>query len=122
MARPGDPQLGVGADESYIQTYKVRNTALRQLTINADLPPEESSPLEEENTIQNLYTFFNFKISSFSQNLNEKKKKKPVGTDTQSFQVLQLPGEGGGIGWGGVEGWGENADICNWIKIKKIKK
>ena len=22
-------------------------------------------------------------------------------------------GEGGGIGWGGVEGWGENADNCN---------
>ena len=28
-------------------------------------------------------------------------------------------GEGGGIGWGGVEGWGENADNCNWIKKKK---
>ena len=22
-------------------------------------------------------------------------------------------GEGGGTGWGGVEGWGENADNCN---------
>ena len=22
-------------------------------------------------------------------------------------------GEGGGFGWGGVEGWGENADHCN---------
>ena len=22
-------------------------------------------------------------------------------------------GEGGGIGWGGVEGWRENADNCN---------
>ena len=22
-------------------------------------------------------------------------------------------GEGGGIGWGGVEGWGENADNCD---------
>ena len=22
-------------------------------------------------------------------------------------------GEGRGIGWGGVEGWGENADNCN---------
>ena len=22
-------------------------------------------------------------------------------------------GEGGGFGWGGVEGWGENADECN---------
>ena len=22
-------------------------------------------------------------------------------------------GEGGGIGWDGVEGWGENADNCN---------
>ena len=21
--------------------------------------------------------------------------------------------KGGGFGWGGVEGWGENADICN---------
>ena len=29
-------------------------------------------------------------------------------------------GEGGGIGWGDVEGWGENADNCNWITIKKI--
>ena len=26
-------------------------------------------------------------------------------------------GEGGGTGWGGVEGRGENADNCNWIKI-----
>ena len=23
------------------------------------------------------------------------------------------------FGWGGVEGWGENADSCNWITIKK---
>ena len=22
-------------------------------------------------------------------------------------------GEGGGFGWSGVEGWGENADNCN---------
>ena len=22
-------------------------------------------------------------------------------------------GEGGGFGWGGAEGWGENADNCN---------
>ena len=22
-------------------------------------------------------------------------------------------GEGGGFGWGGVEGWGENSDNCN---------
>ena len=22
-------------------------------------------------------------------------------------------GEGGGFGWGGMEGWGENADNCN---------
>ena len=22
-------------------------------------------------------------------------------------------GEGGGFGWGGVEGWGENTDNCN---------
>ena len=22
-------------------------------------------------------------------------------------------GEGGGVAWGGVEGWGENADNCN---------
>ena len=32
-------------------------------------------------------------------------------------------GEGGGFGRGGVEGWGENADNCNWITIKvKLKK
>ena len=31
-------------------------------------------------------------------------------------------GEGGGISLGGVEGWGENADNGNWIKIKKKKK
>ena len=30
--------------------------------------------------------------------------------------------EGGGIGWGGVEGWGENADNCNWITIEKLRK
>ena len=29
---------------------------------------------------------------------------------------------GGGFGWGGVEGWGENADNCNWITIKNLKK
>ena len=27
-------------------------------------------------------------------------------------------GEGGGFSWGGVEGWGENADNCNGITIK----
>ena len=31
-------------------------------------------------------------------------------------------GEGGGTGWGGVEGWGENADNCNRIKINKLIK
>ena len=31
-------------------------------------------------------------------------------------------GKGGGTGWGGVEGRGENADNCNWIKINKFKK
>ena len=30
-------------------------------------------------------------------------------------------GEGGGFSWCGVEGWGERAYSCNWIKIK-IKK
>ena len=25
----------------------------------------------------------------------------------------------GGFGWGGVEGWGENTDNCNWTTIKK---
>ena len=25
----------------------------------------------------------------------------------------RLGGEGGGVGWGGLEGWGENADNCN---------
>ena len=28
-------------------------------------------------------------------------------------------GEGGGLGWGGVEGWGEKAHNCNLITIKK---
>ena len=31
-------------------------------------------------------------------------------------------GERGGTGWGGVEGWGENADNCNCIKINKFLK
>ena len=31
-------------------------------------------------------------------------------------------GEGGGFGWGGVEGWGEKADNCNSITIKILKK
>ena len=31
-------------------------------------------------------------------------------------------GEGGGFGWGGVEGWGENADNCNWVTIKTFFK
>ena len=32
-------------------------------------------------------------------------------------------GKGGGTGWDGVEGWGENADNCNKkrIKIMNIK-
>ena len=30
-------------------------------------------------------------------------------------------GKGGGFGWGGVEGWGENADNCNRITIKNNK-
>ena len=30
-------------------------------------------------------------------------------------------GDGGGFRWGGVEGWGENADNCNWITIKILK-
>ena len=30
-------------------------------------------------------------------------------------------GQGGGLGWGGVEGWGEKAHNCNWITIKKKK-
>ena len=25
----------------------------------------------------------------------------------------RVAGEGGEFGWGGVEGWGENADSCN---------
>ena len=36
-------------------------------------------------------------------------------------------GEGGGQGgggfvWGGVKGWGENADNCNWTTILKKKE
>ena len=31
-------------------------------------------------------------------------------------------GEGGGFGWGGVEGWGEKAYNCNIITIKIKKK
>ena len=31
-------------------------------------------------------------------------------------------GKGGGLGWGGMEGWGENPDNCNWITIKIFKK
>ena len=30
-------------------------------------------------------------------------------------------GEGGGFGWGGVEGWGENADNCN-DQLKKMRE
>ena len=28
-------------------------------------------------------------------------------------RFLTEVGEGGGFGWGGVEGWGEKADNCN---------
>ena len=31
-------------------------------------------------------------------------------------------GEGGGFGWGGVEGWGEKTYNCNWITMKILKK
>ena len=30
-------------------------------------------------------------------------------------------GEGGGFGWGGVTGWGENAENCNWKTINMFK-
>ena len=33
-------------------------------------------------------------------------------TETKSRGRVEV-GEGGGTGWGGVEGWGENADNCN---------
>ena len=33
-------------------------------------------------------------------------------TRTKSRGRVEV-GEGGGIGWGGVKGWGENADNCN---------
>ena len=33
-------------------------------------------------------------------------------TRTKSRGRVEV-GEGGGIGWGRVEGWGENADNCN---------
>ena len=33
-------------------------------------------------------------------------------TRTKSRGRVEV-GEGGGTGWGGVEGWGENADNCN---------
>ena len=43
------------------------------------------------------------------------------GTWTKSRGRVEA-GEGGGFSWVRVEGWGENADNCNWIKIKiKIK-
>ena len=41
-------------------------------------------------------------------------------TKTKSRGRVEI-GEGGGTGWGGVEGWGENADNCNRIKIKNKK-
>ena len=33
-------------------------------------------------------------------------------TWTKSSEKVEV-GEGGGVGWDGVEGWGENADNCN---------
>ena len=38
-------------------------------------------------------------------------------TRTKSRERVEV-GEGGGTGWGGVEGWGENADNCNRKKLK----
>ena len=29
------------------------------------------------------------------------------------FEIYPIRGEGGGFGWGGVEGWGEKAYNCN---------
>ena len=38
----------------------------------------------------------------------------PTIKDTRTKSRVRVEvGEGGGIGWGGVEGWGENADNCN---------
>ena len=35
-------------------------------------------------------------------------------------KIKREGGGGGGTGWGGVEGRGENADNCNFIKINKL--
>ena len=52
-----------------------------------------------------------------------KKKHNYIGTtikDTWAKPRGRVEaGEGGGFGWGGVEGWGENADKCHWTTIKK---
>ena len=37
----------------------------------------------------------------------------PLLPSSKCFDLSKVLGEGGGIGWGGVEGWGENADNCN---------
>ena len=43
-----------------------------------------------------------------------------MGTWAKSKGRVEM-GEGGGFGWGGVEGWGENADNCNGITINFLK-
>ena len=51
-----------------------------------------------------------------------KKKHNYIGTtikDTWAKPRGRVEaGEGGGFGWGGVEGWGEKVDNCNWITVK----
>ena len=43
-------------------------------------------------------------------------------TWTKSRGRVEAREDTGGFGWGGVEGWGENADNCNWITITFFKK
>ena len=66
---------------------------------------------------EKLYNLSNFlRISQVLRIEKSRKsyflKKKKMYTWTKPRGRVEV-GEGGGFGWGGVEGWGENADNCN---------
>ena len=58
-----------------------------------------------------------FRMESQIKCFPDKVKLKEFDTWTKSRGRVEAR-EGGGFSWGGVEGWGENADNSNQITIK----
>ena len=58
--------------------------------------------------------FLSYNIHTFIFTLIKWGSQIPWISHPCALQILKTLG---GFGWSGVEGWGENADNCNWITI-----